>query len=262
MSRWTFWVIMPLMKQIWILCLLLLTLGCSYRNPLQDFRLQTQMTPPYVLSSWHRISEYGEPIRIYIEGDVDSLEKDGTLAVNPTPKSDFWRQVAAKDPAKNVAYLAEPCQYVQVGCSTKDWGSARFSQKAVDSMAAAVLALMKKAGAKQAVLIGYAGGAQLAGLIALKHPDKISQVITVAGIWDYQAWAKQQGMNELKDSVNLTEWRKKRENINQLHFVGEKDTVVPFELARTWTDKIVLVKGATHAKGYSKIYPKIYGEEQ
>ena len=244
------------MKKIWILCLLGL-MGCSYRNPLQDFRLQTQMTPPYVLSSWHRINAYGEPIRIYIEGDVDSVTE-----ANPTPKSDFWRKVAANDSAQNVAYLAEPCQYVRVGCSAKDWGSARFSQKAVNSMSEAVLNLMKKAGAKQAVLIGYAGGAQLAGLIALKYPDKVSQVITVAGIWDYQTWAKHQGMDELKDSVNLTEWRKKRKNINQLHFVGEKDTVVPPELAQTWSDKLVIVKGATHSKGYEKIYSKIYGGKE
>ena len=102
----------------------------------------------------------------------------------------------------------------------------------------------------------------MAGLIALKYPDKISQVITVAGIWDYQAWAKHQGMDELKDSVNLTEWRKKRKNINQLHFVGEKDIVVPPELAQTWSDKLVIVKGATHSKGYEKIYSKIYGGKE
>ncbi|MBP5343939.1 MAG: alpha/beta hydrolase [Alphaproteobacteria bacterium] len=220
------------------------------------------MTPPYVLSSWHRINAYGEPIRIYIEGDVDSVGADGAVTANPTPKSDFWRQVAAGDPGRNTAYLGQPCQYVQVGCSANDWGSARFSKTAIDSMEQAVLNLMKKAGAKQAVLVGYAGGAQLAGLIAMKHPDKVAQVITVAGVWDYQDWAKHQGLDAFKGSIDLTTWRKKRQKLNQLHFVGEKDEIVPPELARTWSDKVVVVKGATHTKGYNKIYSKIYGEEK
>ena len=253
------------MKKIYLMMVMALVAlgGCAYHNPLEDFRLQTQMTPPYVLSSWHRINAYGEPIRIYIEGDDASSTEQGFPTTNPTPTSDFFRTIASEDSAQNVAYLAQPCQYLQAGsCSSETWGSGRFSKQSVDSMTQAVLNLMKKAGAKKATLIGYGGGAQLAGLIALKEPGKIVEVITLAGVWDYQKWAEYHGFPAFKDSISLTEWRKKKDTIKQTHFVGEKDTVVPPELAQKWASNVVVVKGATHDKGYKKIYSKLYGEKE
>ena len=51
--------------------------------------------------------------------------------------------------------------------------------------------------------------------------------------------------------------------INQVHYVGTKDTVVPLELTqKIVTDEtlIVPVKGARHDKGYDKIIKQIYDE--
>jgi len=247
------------MKKIFFLCLALIVGACAYHNPLENFRWEPRPVSPYLMPSWHHIQAYGQPIRIYIEGDVDSADEHGNPTQNPTPKTDFWRKVAAGDPGQNLAYIGQPCQFVQMGCSAKDWGSARFSKQAVNGVVQAVLALMRKAGTNQAVLIGYAGGAQLAGLVAMEYPDKISQVITVAGIWDYQEWAKYNQIEDFHDSADLTQWRKKRNKLNQLHFVGEKDTVVPPELAKTWANDVVVVKGATHTKGYDKILSQVYG---
>ena len=83
--------------------------GCAYRNPLEkaDFRFQTVMVSPYVLSSWYHISEQGQPLTVYVE-DYN------------TPPDETIRLQAVKDNSANVAYIGRPCQYFQTAvCSTK-----------------------------------------------------------------------------------------------------------------------------------------------
>ncbi len=89
------------MKKI-ILLLCVAVAGCAYRNPLEkaDFRFQTLMVSPYVLSSWYHISEQGKPLTVYVE-DFE------------TPPSEVVRQQAIQDKSVNVAYLGRPCQYFQ-----------------------------------------------------------------------------------------------------------------------------------------------------
>ncbi|MGN0919646.1 MAG: hypothetical protein ACI4OR_02675 [Alphaproteobacteria bacterium] len=85
-----------------ILFLMLLLTGCAYRNPLEraDFRFQTLMVPPYVLSTWYHITAPGEPLTVYVEG-------------YQTPPGEAVREQAVKDKGANVAYLGRPCQYFQ-----------------------------------------------------------------------------------------------------------------------------------------------------
>jgi len=93
------------MKKIGVVLLLLLS-GCAYRNPLDsaDFRFQTLNTPPYMLSSWYRIGQRGQPLTVYVEKTV---------------LDDETRNLAAKDKTINVAYVARPCQYFQTDiCET------------------------------------------------------------------------------------------------------------------------------------------------
>lgn len=92
-----------------ILFLLLVISGCAYRNPLDraDFRFQTIMVPPHVLSSWYRISEEGQPLTVYVEG----LE---------TPPSELVREQAVNDKGINVAYIGRPCQYFQTKICEKE----------------------------------------------------------------------------------------------------------------------------------------------
>ena len=94
------------MKKGMLLFLLVLG-GCAYRNPLEqaDFRFQTLNVPPYVLSSWYRIDQRGEPLTVYVEKEQMDAEQ---------------RQAAVKDTSLNVAYLGRPCQYFQTEiCSEK-----------------------------------------------------------------------------------------------------------------------------------------------
>ena len=118
------------MKKLNVLLLLFLA-GCAYRNPLEkaDFRFQTLMVPPYVLSSWYHISEQGKPLTVYVEG----LE---------TPPTETVREQAVQDKGQNVAYIGRPCQYFQTAVCEKEISPAE-SDKIVQK---GIAQLKKKAG--------------------------------------------------------------------------------------------------------------------
>lgn len=250
------------MKKI-IACLLVLCLGaCAAKNPLTDFRFQTLSEPPYVLASWYKIDRPAEPLRVYIEGDGAAYNVKGGPTDNPTPNSPFLRQMAANDPNPNVAYLARPCQFLQTEeCSVKDWTGGRFSKSVVDSMDKGVLSLMKKARTNRVILIGYSGGAQIAGLIAVRHPKDVVQVITIAGVLDHVAWTQAHGDTALTDSLNLADSKKAFSTIKQHHFVGGRDKVVPMTLTETFlgnTKDMTIIPRATHTSGFESIATEIY----
>ena len=242
--------------------IILLLSGCATKNPLTDFQFQTVTAIPYIVASWYKIEAPTEDIRIYIEGDGHSFDAYNNPTDNPTPHSTFIRSLAANDPNPNVVYLARPCQYLQTSaCSQEDWTCGRFSQNIVDSMEASILSLAKKARAQKITLIGYSGGAQVAGLVAVKNPERIKKVITIAGVLDQEAWTKYHGDTPLYQSLNLKDYQDTFNQIPQKHFIGEKDTVVPNQLTYEFVanpEQVVLVKKADHQNGFEKIYRDIY----
>ncbi len=250
------------MKKILSVLLIFMLCGCSAKNVLTDYRFQTQTVPPFVVASWFKVEAIGEPIRIYIEGDGNAFDGRGYPTDNPTPKSTFLRELAANDPNPNVVYLGRPCQYLQAGaCQESVWTNGRFSQEVIDSMEKAVFNLMKKARAGKAVLIGYSGGAQIAGQIAVRNPEKIAYVITIAGVLDHKAWSDYHGDEPLDKSLNLADEKTNFDKIPQHHFVGAKDDVVPPELTQEFIasdNKITIVPKASHGKGFDTVADTIY----
>lgn len=250
------------MKHILLAFILLLLTACAHRNPLSDMSFQTVMAPPYVLASWYKIENPGDTLKVYIEGDGNAFDQNGVPTDNPTPTGEFMRQLAAKDPSPNVAYLGRPCQYLQTGaCTQKDWTSGRFSEAIIKSMDTSVQALMKKAKADQAILIGFSGGAQVAGLVAVRHPEKIKQVVTIAGVLDVDAWTNYHGDAPLSESLNLKTYQDQFFKLNQIHYVGGKDCVVPPKLVQDFIQNnasVIVVPKASHGKGFEKIYDAVY----
>lgn len=250
------------MKKILLTLFILCLSGCSAKNVLTDYRFQTQTVPPFVVASWFKINMVGEPIRVYIEGDGNAFDGRGFPTDNPTPKSTFLREIAANDPNPNVVYLGRPCQYLQAGaCQESVWTDGRFSEEVIGSMEKATLNLMKKAKAPSTILIGYSGGAQVAGHIAVRNPNKISHIITIAGVLDHQAWSDYHGDEPLLKSLNLTDYKDTFNKIPQHHFVGERDDVVPPELTQEFVadeTNITIVPKASHNKGFNKVVNTIY----
>ena len=247
------------------LTLFVLLCACSTVNPLKEMRFQPISTMDYTIASWYKITMPGKPLKVYIEGDGYAFNNNGFPTQDPTPKSTFWREVAAHDSSPNVAYLARPCQYIMSStCSQQDWTTGRFSKPVIDAMDTAVLKLMKKAKTNQIILIGYSGGAQISGLIAIHHPEQIKKWITVAGVIDYQRWTAWHGDNPLMYSIDLSKYLSDIKKINQIHYVGTKDEVVPMELTqKILSDEtlIVPVYGAKHDRGYDKVIQYIYNEQ-
>lgn len=239
---------------------LCLTLGaCSYKNPLSDMQFQTTVAPPYVLANWYKIDAVGELLKVYIEGDGNAFDRFGQPTDNPTPKGTFLRKLAANDPSPNVVYLARPCQFLKPNCTEIDWTTGRFSEKIINSMDTELKSLMKKARTDKIVLIGFSGGAQVAGLLAIRHPKAVQKLITISGVLDHQAWAEYHGDTPLTESMNLKDYRDVLKKIPQTHYAGEDDPVVPPNLIQAFDPQnTVVVSGATHDKGYSSIYKQIY----
>ncbi len=253
------------MKKIFLLVFFFFLTGCATRNPLSDFRFQTVTAPPYVLASWHRIAAPEEPIRIYIEGDGNSFDAFNHPTDNPTPTTPFLREIAAADPNPNVAYLARPCQYMKTStCTVEDWTNGRFSPQIVNSMEQSVYTLMKKAKTKEVILIGYSGGAQIAGLVAVKNPTHVKKIITIAGVLDQKAWTAYHNDTPLNKSLNLKDYQDVFNKIPQIHYIGSKDSVVPNSLTYEFVANpttIVTVSGADHQNGFKNIYKEIYQQQ-
>ena len=238
------------MKKFLILFLLLS--ACATENPLKDMRFKTVSSGDYTMASWYKITEPKQPVKIYIEGDGHAFDSDGQPTEDPTPEGLFLRKLAVGDTSPNVVYLARPCQYIMgSNCTQKDWTTGRFSKAIIDSMEAGVGAWKKKAKTDKVILVGYSGGAMIASQIAARHPNDVEKLITIAGVLDKDKWTEYHNDEPLSDSVNLN--IKSLDSVRQTHYIGEKDKIVPPDLAKDVlgedNSSVIIVKGATHNKG-------------
>ena len=115
-------------------------------------------------------------------------------------------------------------------------------------------------GNNDVVLVGYSGGAQVAGLVAVTHQKlNIEKIITIAGNLDHKAWTDYHNLPPLSESMNLRRY-KSFDEIAQIHYIGEKDDVIPPSLIkRPISDniKIIIVPNATHYDGWESLLSNI-----
>ena len=248
-------------------CLLLITLtACSTLNLKQDKATeigQKSGLTATILQTVHfpiftqlRISQAGEELNIYIEGEAPSRLAD------PTPDIPLALKLAAQDPSANVAWLARPCQYLQAqsaNCRSDYWNSQRYSRELVDAMNKAVNQLKAKSGARRLHLIGYAGGATMALLIAAQRPD-IASLRTIAGNLDTDAFTDLHQLPPLTAESNPLRHATVLAKIPQNHWLGQNDTVVPPALVNRYANavgkgnctRLQVVLKATHEQGWEK----------
>lgn len=220
-------------------------------------------TTNFSILSYQKLLSNQEVVRIYIEGDGNAFNAHGRPSSDPTPRERLVRRMAFNDPHMNVIYLARPCQYVRDTrrCTSQYWTDARFSRKVID---AEIEALQKIAGNAEVVLIGFSGGAQIAGLVSVLPSNlNIRKVVTVAGNLDHEAWCRSHGIPSLKQSMSLNEYRQEFLAIPQTHFVAERDTVVNPEITYRFLGKanlIRMIKGAAHTEGWDVVFDEIWNE--
>jgi pimeloyl-ACP methyl ester carboxylesterase len=235
------------MKQLFIFGSIFFVAGCSGISAPDKFYYSEIKTSVFEIAAWKKLGDNNYPIRIYIEGDGDAFNYRGLPTNNPTPSNRLVQELAFNDPAPNVVYIARPCQFIQnSNCTQKYWTSARFAPEIIDSMTDAIKQL---AGKNPIILIGYSGGAQIAQMINTR-PLKI---ITIAGVLNHNEWTQFHSDAPLVDSLPAPALA----NVPQVHFVGEKDKIVPPELFKV---KEIIISNATHTKGWDKAAEQIYKE--
>ena len=226
--------------------LFLLLVGCAGRgwHAPDEFVFVPINSGNYEIATWQKLNNpQNKNIHIYIEGDGHAFNAYGQPTSDPTPRGTFVMDLAVRDKFENVVYMARPCQFIKNdACTESDWTIGRFSQKIIDAQSNAIKQIARN---RNITLIGYSGGALISGLVIEQNPKlKIENWITIAGVLNHEKWTKYFGDEPLTESLNMA----KLPDVNQVHFVGEKDKIVPPELAKTWArvSDIKIIPNATH----------------
>lgn len=251
------------MKIYWLKFLGLLCLyGCSSITIPNDFVYKEIKTKDFKIASWQKTTNPTQGYKIYIEGDGYAFNRYGKATQDPTPKGTFVRELAFGDENPNVIYLARPCQYVKSDiCSKRHWTTARFAPEIVNAEYEAIKQIAKD---NPVVLVGFSGGAQIAGLVATaKQGLNIQKIITIAGNLDHLAWTQYHQLPPLNESMNLADYQKEFAKIPQIHYVGGLDNNILPSLARQFIKDdslIVIVPEATHNDGWDSVFQAIQAE--
>lgn len=178
-------------------------------------------------------------LHVYIEGDGAAWPSPWQPPHDPTPLKPITLALAAKDQWPAVVYLGRPCQYLDaqdlVRCPIRYWTSHRFAPEVIDSYQQVLDATKRVYGARQIKLFGYSGGGVLAMLLSAKRDDVV-EVVTIASpisVAEWTAWHDVSPLVGSLDPVSLTV-----DFPPSIHFVGERDSVVPGEVVAPFAKKI------------------------
>ncbi len=243
------------------ICFLLLT-GCSSITVPNDFVYQEIQTDTFNLASWQKITNPKAKYKVYVEGDGYAFDRYGRPTKDPTPRGTLVRKFAFNDKNENVIYLARPCQYIKSPiCSQRHWTTARFSSEVINSEYQAIKEIV---GNNDVIFIGFSGGAQIVGLVSsAKQGLNVEKIITIAGNLDHQAWTDYHNLLSLNESLNLADYYNNFIKIPQIHYVGEKDRVIPPTLVKQFIKNnapVIVVPKATHNNGWDSIMDNIVKE--
>jgi len=246
-----------------VLITLLFLVGCSTITIPAGFVYKEIRTRDFTIATWQKVTNPAAPYKIYIEGDGYAFNAHGRATQDPTPHGTLVRELAFGDKNPNVIYLARPCQYVKSPiCSKRHWTTARFAPEVINAEYEMIKQIVDN---QPVILIGFSGGAQVAGLIGTaKTGLNVKKVITIAGNLDHLAWTQYHNLPPLNESMNLESYRKQFAKIPQIHYVGSNDEVMPSLLVREFignNDLIIEVNGASHNEGWGKIYNKVWSEQ-
>jgi pimeloyl-ACP methyl ester carboxylesterase len=194
----------------------------------------------------------GTPLamHVYLEGDGSPWRYRTIVMPDPTPRNPLMLQLMALDEHLSI-YLGRPCyngSSTDPGCDSRLWTSGRYSSQVVDSMAAAIGVLVKLYRPDEIRLFGHSGGGAIALLLASKIP-LVTQVVTIAGNLDTDAWTTHHGYTPLYSSLNPAKQQPLRPEVNQWHLLGGRDTVIPAQLIKPFVASQAAASGFMY-RGY------------
>lgn len=177
---------------------------------------------------------------VYLEGDGHAWRTPSQPSDDPTPIRPVALELALADPRPNVVYVARPCQYLAPSarrCDARDWTDARFAPEIVDAVGEAIDVLKRRVGAGTVELVGFSGGGVVAALLTARRDD-VDRLVTVAGNLDTAAWTAWHRVRPLTGSLNPADFVAKLGTIEQVHFVGDRDRVMPRALVDGFVAKL------------------------
>jgi len=234
----------------------------------RGWQSQIIATSFFDLMSYRPALHQSKHLTVYIEGDGLAWLTSRQVSANPTPTNPLVLKMALKDASNSSIYIARPCQYVTgkhiKNCNKKYWTSHRFSTVVIEAMNDAITQLKHSFQAKEFTLVGYSGGGAIATLVAARRDDVV-KLITVAGNLDHQAWTDYHNISPLTGSLNPADYQASLSAIEQIHFVGENDKIIPPFLAQLFVDelpansksKVIVVPGQTHSYCWDDVWPEL-----
>jgi dienelactone hydrolase len=191
-------------------------------------------------------------------------------SLDPTPREATGLELAAKDPAPNVVYLARPCQFTPMAmnpsCGIPYWTGKRFAADVIESMNDAVSRFAALTPGQPVELVGYSGGGAVAVLIAARRTDVVS-IRTVAGNLDDEFVNRLHDVSPMPESENAIDFASRVASIPQVHFSGAKDEVVPPSVAQRFINaanatgtrcaQALTVPGLSHGGDWSRRWPAL-----
>ncbi len=226
-------------------------------------------TSDFLLTTFHRgLGIEGKDLLVYIEGDGSAWDRKYRLSKNPTPKNPLALKLAAKDSSDSIIYIARPCMYLEVellkDCSNKFWSSHRYSEEVISSINQAINRAAGMSSTKSLTLVGYSGGGTIAALIAARRND-VSSLITIASNLDHKFWTELHGISPLTGSLHPVKYGDALSKIEQNHFVGARDKVVPESVIEHYLSKmqfkdnitINVIKNFNHSCCWEDAWPEL-----
>jgi pimeloyl-ACP methyl ester carboxylesterase len=203
-------------------------------------------------------------LHVYLDGDGIPWIASRP-ASDPTPRNVLVLRLLALDPAPAI-YLGRPCYHGATApgsCSSRLWTRDRYADEVIASLSATVRQLMAEGGYERVAWFGHSGGGTLAVLLAARIPETVS-VVTIAANLDTDAWAAYWGRQDLSGSLNPASCPPLSQQIQQRHYAGGKDRVVPPALtaqaAAHLGATLIVLEAYDHACCWERVWPAILSD--
>ncbi|WP_419834710.1 alpha/beta fold hydrolase [Endozoicomonas atrinae] len=182
--------------------------------------------------TWSPDKIVSSTLRIYIEGDGRAWLRSNRPSMDPTPVNRLVHHLMLKDKSPDLAYIAQPCQYVMnEQCSRDVWTFKRYSPKVLEAVNTAVTSLKMSGQYERLELVGYSGGGALALLIAAQRND-VTSIRTVAGNLSPEFLNRYHGVSEMPSALDPAAFSAQLSSIAQVHYFGTRDSIVPRQVSQ------------------------------
>jgi pimeloyl-ACP methyl ester carboxylesterase len=222
-------------------------------------------TSRFKIMTYGRLAAPGEVTIVYLEGDGSAWRNRYQPSPDPTPHNPLALELALRDSAANLLYVARPCQFVSrerdPNCEVDYWTDRRFAPEIIQSINEVVDNWKRQAGGGPIRLVGYSGGGGIAILLAAERSDVVD-IRTIAANLDIALFTQIHKVSAMKGSLNPAGVALRVARIPQLHLVGGEDDIVPASIADSFYEaagrspciRVVVIPGFDHGGAWAEAW--------